>query len=188
MLTFPPNGPGLAANPLPEVHPYPYGVSDTQPLPETQGFHTSETSSFDLEPPPPRQPPPPTRHRSYPAAATRTLQNPAEGGCATRRSHRAARAHNPVRGQRATRPREGGRGRTKGAPNYKPREVLYLLGLVDDELPIASKGWKVVGSLFREWAAVAEFPARTDRSLELKFKQVRLIYTKTQSNHLQLSF
>jgi hypothetical protein len=82
------------------------------------------------------------------------------------------RVHDPVRGQRAGRPREGGRGRTRGAPNYKPREVQVLLDLVEEELPIASKGWRVVGSQFRDWAVVAEYPARTDWLLELKYKQV----------------
>jgi hypothetical protein len=86
---------------------------------------------------------------------------------------RLLRAHDPIRGQRTSHTREGRRGRTRGAPNYKPREVQVLLDLVEEELPIASKGWKAVGSRFREWATAAEHPTRTDRSLELKFKQVR---------------
>ena len=53
------------------------------------------------------------------------------------------------------RQREGGRGRTHGAPNYKPQEVQVLLDLVEEELPIASKGWRVIGSQFRDWAIVA---------------------------------
>ena len=57
-------------------------------------------------------------------------------------------------------------------PNYKTREVGVLLDLTEEELPIASNGWRVVGARFRDWAAVTESAARTDRSLELKFKQV----------------
>jgi len=89
-----------------------------------------------------------------------------------------ARSYDPVRGQRTGRLREGGRGRTRGAPNYKRQEVQVLLDLVEEELPIASKGWRVVGCQFRDWAVVAGYPARTDRSLELKYKQVSLISTR----------
>ena len=89
-----------------------------------------------------------------------------------RHTQRLLRAHDPVRGQRTSRNREVRRGRTRGAPNYKPREVQVLLDLVEEDLPIASKGWKLVGAQFREWAIAAEQPTRTDRSLELKFKQV----------------
>ena len=90
---------------------------------------------------------------------------------ALRTSHRSARAHNPVRGQRG-KPREGGKGRARGAPNYRPREVEILLDLIEDVLPIGAKGWGAIGARFREWATVAEYPARTDRSLEVKYKQV----------------
>ena len=100
------------------------------------------------------------------------LQSPAQIGRGARRTQRSTRAHDPVRGQRTGRQREGGRGRTRGAPNYKPREVQVLLDIVEEELPIAAKGWRVVGAQFRDWAVVTEYPARTDRSLELKYKQV----------------
>lgn len=83
-------------------------------------------------------------------------------------------AHNPVRGQKVDDSREGGRGRARGSPNYQRREIEKLLDLVEEELPIAAKGWRVVGLQFRDWAFVADNPTRTDRSLELKFKQVCL--------------
>ena len=60
------------------------------------------------------------------------------------------------------------------ASDYKPCEVEILLNEIEEELPIASKGWKIVGAQFRDWAIVTEHPARTDRSLELKYKQVSL--------------
>ena len=104
--------------------------------------------------------------------AVPALQSPAKIERNARRTRHLTPAHDPVRGQRTGRQREGGRGRTRGAPNYKPQEVQVLLGLVEEELPIASKGWRVIGSQFRDWVIFAEYPARADRSLELKYKQV----------------
>lgn len=92
-------------------------------------------------------------------------------GRAPREVVRSARAYDPVRSQRGQ-PRGGKGGRTRGAINYRPKEVQVLLDLIEDELPVGAKGWKVVGSRFRDWAVTAGYPARTDRSLELKFKQV----------------
>ncbi|KAF9790669.1 hypothetical protein BJ322DRAFT_990188, partial [Thelephora terrestris] len=51
-------------------------------------------------------------------------------------------------------------------------EVEVLLDLVDKELPVGAKGWNVVGARFCEWAANTEHPARADRSLEIKYKQL----------------
>ena len=80
------------------------------------------------------------------------------------------------------------RGRARGIPNYKPQEVQTLLDLIEEELPIASKGWKVVGAQFRDWAVVAEYPARTDRSLELKYKQVNHFYQNTWCSRSQPTY
>ena len=91
--------------------------------------------------------------------------------CTLQTTRRSARAHDPVRGQR-TKPWEGGKGRTRGAANYRPRELEVLLDLVENKLPIGAKGWNAVGTRFREWAVIAQFPAHTDCSLELKYKQV----------------
>lgn len=104
--------------------------------------------------------------------ATSAIQGPARSQHNSRRTQRSTRAHNPVRGQRTGHARECKGGRTRGAPNYKIREVEALLDIVEEELPVAAKGWRVVGARFRDWATVTQFPARTDRSLELKFKQV----------------
>ena len=89
-------------------------------------------------------------------------------------ARRSARGHNPIRGRQA-RLQEGGKGqgRTRGAANYRPREIEVLLDYADAELPVGAKGWATIGSQFREWAALVECPSRTDRSLEMKFKQVR---------------
>lgn len=130
-------------------------IPDSHPLPLSQGFPTSQADSSQqiaVNLPP---------ASDGPATMTRT-------GRKSKLSQRSNRAYNPMRG----RPREGGRGRTRGSPNYKFREIEKLLDLVEEELPIASKGWRVVGSRFRDWAVIFDNPSRTDRSLELKFKQV----------------
>jgi len=85
-----------------------------------------------------------------------------------RQVRRNDRAYDPIHAEKS----RSRRGRTRGAPNYRPREVEVLLDLVEEELPVGAKGWNVVGARFREWAAVTEHPARTDRSLEIKYKQV----------------
>lgn len=117
----------------------------------------------------------PTSHNPS-APITSALQNPTQIKRGSKNAQRLARAYDPLRGHGSHRQSGGGQGRTRGAPNYKAREIEILLDLVDDELPIASKGWRVVGSRFRDWASVAQQPARTDRSLELKFKQVRFSF------------
>ena len=140
------------------------GPVPINPIPTVTSHMYAESNS---QPPPPTQIPVPS-----PDTTTPVLQNPTQTGRDSRRARRLAHAYDPVRGQRNSRPREGGRGRIRGSPNYKLREVEVLLDLVEEELPIASKGWRVVGSRFRDWAVVSQHPARTDRSLELKFKQV----------------
>ena len=105
---------------------------------------------------------------------------------ALRTTRRSTRVHDPVRGQR-DRPREGGRGRTRGAANYRPRELEVLLDLIGDELPIGAKGWNVVGTRFREWATITQYPARTNRSLELKYKQVLSLNFFTHNLLLMMS-
>ena len=96
-----------------------------------------------------------------------------QGRQALRTARRATRTHNPIRGQ-GVGLREGGKGQgwTRGAANYRPREIKVLLDLVEEDLPVGAKGWNGVGARFREWAAMTEYPSRTDRSLEVKFKQV----------------
>ena len=96
----------------------------------------------------------------------------AEERQALRSARRVSRAHNPIRAQ-GVRPHEGGKGRTRGATNCCPREIEVLLDFVEEELPVGAKGWNTVGTRFREWAAISEYPARTDCSLEAKYKQVR---------------
>ena len=176
-LTSPPNDIGFTRNPVLEVCSHAYGELATQPPPPSQ------VSSFEQSQPS-TQLPNLAHRRSFPGMAAPTPQT----GRSTKHARCSARSYDPIRGRRTGRLREGGRGRTRGTPNYKPREVQVLLDLVDEELPIASKGWKTVGAQYRDWAAVAEHPARTDRSLELKFKQVCATLSGTSDtvahNHL----
>lgn len=88
---------------------------------------------------------------------------------AAQSARRSARTHNPVQGPTRAR----AQGRTRGAANYRPREIEVLLDFVEADLPVGSKGWNTVGARYREWAAATEHPSRTDRSLEIKYKQVR---------------
>ena len=163
VLTTPPENPGFAkADPDPGVHPHVYGEFPP-PSYQVPSFGHGLPST---------QPLPLARRHSFPSMTTSTIQNPLQVERTAKWTRQATRAYDPVHGQRSDHPREGGRGRVCGTPNYKPREVQALLDLVEVELPIASKGWKVVGCQFRDWATAAEYPARSDRSLELKFKQV----------------
>ena len=157
-------------NPIPTVASHAYGESGGNAPPPTQGYTAPEVPLINYSQP--RMQLSSAAHEN-PTPVTRAAQNSVQAtGRELRRSQRSTRAHDPVRGQKANRPRERGRGRTRGAPNYRTREVETLLDLADEELPIASKGWRVVGARFRDWATVTQSPARTDRSLELKFKQV----------------
>lgn len=116
---------------------------------------------FTVTPPPVATTPAPQNSTKAEPEPTQIERRPARN---LRPTQRSTRAYDPVRGQRTARPREGGRGRTRGAPGYKPQEVRVLLDHVEEELPIAAKGWRVVGAQFRDWAVVTEYPARTDRS------------------------
>lgn len=162
-------GPSLI-NAIPTVAPHMYEESGGDAPPPTQGFAVPEVPSINYSHP--RTQLPSAAHEN-PMPVIRVAQNSIQTtGRELRRSQRSTRAYDPVQGQKANRPRERGRGRTRGAPNYRNREVETLLDLVEEELPLASKGWRVVGARFRDWATVTQSPARTDRSLELKFKQV----------------
>jgi hypothetical protein len=68
---------------------------------------------------------------------------------------------------------KGKRGHSKGSANYKDDEVQLLLDLAEAELPTGAKGWQQIGVEHRKWCRLHIRPQRTDRSLELKYKQVR---------------
>jgi hypothetical protein len=150
-----------------------FNFQAVQPAPHIQTPLPAPHTQATLSAPPhvTSNPPGPTPARTE---ETRTNQSTRlEEKRAARSTRRSERAHNPVRGQRGKR-REGGGGggRTRGASNYRDREVEVLLDIAEDLLPVGGKGWAAVGIRFREWAAATSSTARADRSLEMKFKQV----------------
>jgi len=64
------------------------------------------------------------------------------------------------------------RGRQHGAPNYNEDDIDALLDACEACLPAGAKSWSAVEVTFAEWAEENERPARSSKSLELKFKQV----------------
>jgi hypothetical protein len=131
---------------------------------------TFDPSLRQLDPPPSTQPSMRISGREVGQGRTSASPPPpSQSQRNVRQARRNDRAYDPIRTERS----QSRRGRTRGAPNYRPREVEVLLDLVDEELPVGAKGWNVVGARFREWAANTEHPARADRSLEIKYKQVR---------------
>jgi hypothetical protein len=63
-------------------------------------------------------------------------------------------------------------GRVSGAPNYSDEDVTALLDACTTCLPLGAKTWLAVEQLFAEWAESHDRPARSAKSLEIKFKQV----------------
>lgn len=68
------------------------------------------------------------------------------------------------------------RGRTAGAHNYSPEDLDALFDILEECLPLGGHAWNSAGDEFNTWAQENGRPSRTAKSLELKFKQVR-IYT-----------
>ena len=67
------------------------------------------------------------------------------------------------------------RGRSAGAANYSIEDIEALLGFLEDDLPLGGKGWNEVADLFAKWAEENGRPVRSVKSLETKFKQVRVL-------------
>ncbi|KAJ7224652.1 hypothetical protein GGX14DRAFT_387325 [Mycena pura] len=63
------------------------------------------------------------------------------------------------------------RGRPSGLGNYTMDDLTKLLDLVEDELPIGQKGWKVIHRAYTKWAKANARPLRVEKALENKFKQ-----------------
>ena len=163
----------LSTNPIPTITSRAYGGFGDDTPASTQGRPAPGALSLGYGQP--LIQPSSTPHENPASIAPVPRSSTQTTGRELRRSQRSTRAYDPVRGREGNRSRrKRGRGRTRGTPNYKDREVEMLLDLAEEELPIASNGWRVVGARFRDWATVTQNPARTDQSLELKFKQVSL--------------
>ena len=56
--------------------------------------------------------------------------------------------------------------------NYSRDDTTQLFDLVEEELPVGPKGWKVVHKGYNQWAKSNGRPLRSSKSLENKYKQV----------------
>ncbi|KAJ7325460.1 hypothetical protein DFH08DRAFT_968688 [Mycena albidolilacea] len=63
------------------------------------------------------------------------------------------------------------RGRPAGSGNYGKEDVNKLFELIEEELPVGQKGWKVVVKEFNKWAKKHGRPKRVGNALENKYKQ-----------------
>jgi hypothetical protein len=64
------------------------------------------------------------------------------------------------------------RGRPAGSGNYGKEDVNKLFELIEEELPVGQKGWKVVVKEFNKWAKKHGRPKWVGNALENKYKQV----------------
>lgn len=64
------------------------------------------------------------------------------------------------------------KGRSTGANNYSDADFTLLLDIVEELLPVAGKGWGLVGEVFNERAETQGLPLRSAKVLEAKFKSV----------------
>jgi len=62
------------------------------------------------------------------------------------------------------------KGRARGASNYRDHELNTLFNIVEKELPISEKGWKLVAKRYAKWAEENDRPVRSYKALENKFK------------------
>ncbi|KAF8178801.1 hypothetical protein K438DRAFT_1769258 [Mycena galopus ATCC 62051] len=63
------------------------------------------------------------------------------------------------------------RGRPAGSGNYGKEDVGQLFELIEEELPVGQKGWKVIMKRFNKWAKKNGRPKRVGNALENKYKQ-----------------
>ncbi|KAG1842753.1 hypothetical protein DFJ58DRAFT_645183, partial [Suillus subalutaceus] len=63
-------------------------------------------------------------------------------------------------------------GHQQGAPNYNKEDISALLTACGEHLPVGAKSWSAIETTFGQWADENSRPARSAKSLELKFKQL----------------
>lgn len=64
------------------------------------------------------------------------------------------------------------KGRSAGAPNYSQDDIDALFDILREHLPLGGKAWNAVGVAYCAEAEADGRPARTAKSLELKYKQL----------------
>jgi len=68
------------------------------------------------------------------------------------------------------------RGRATGAANYSPEDLEGLFDILEEQLPLGGKAWNSAADDYNQWAEENGRPVRTAKSLELKFKQVSVMF------------
>lgn len=66
------------------------------------------------------------------------------------------------------------KGRVAGAANYSSDDLDALFDILEESLPLGGHAWNSATDEFNAWAEENGRPTRTAKSLELKFKQVRV--------------
>lgn len=66
------------------------------------------------------------------------------------------------------------KGRPKGSSNFNQDDTAKLLDFVEKLRPAGQKGWAKVERKFNRWAAEKRRPERDAKSLEDRYKRVRL--------------
>ena len=79
------------------------------------------------------------------------------------------------------------RGCTTGAHNYSSEDLDALFNILEECLPLGGHAWNSAGDEFNTWAQENGRPSQTAKSLELKFKQVRIhIFFSLESTYFIL--
>ena len=65
-------------------------------------------------------------------------------------------------------------GRAVGVDNYSTEDLDALFDILEECLPLGGHGWNSAADEYNEWAQENGCPSQTAKSLELKFKQVRI--------------
>lgn len=74
-------------------------------------------------------------------------------------------------------------GHRPGVGNYKDDDIIELLQLVEEELPIGGNGWKHISFCYEQWATCKSHPVCDIKALKSKFKGVSLLFlTYSNSN------
>lgn len=68
------------------------------------------------------------------------------------------------------------RGRATGAVNYSPEDLEGLFDILEEQLPLGGRAWNSAADDYNQWAEENGRPVRSAKSLELKFKQVSVIF------------
>lgn len=65
-------------------------------------------------------------------------------------------------------------GRAVGVANYSVEDLDALFNILEEHLPLGGHAWNSAADEYNTWAQENGRPSRTAKSLELKFKQVRI--------------